>query len=56
LAASDLTHVDETGINIGGKRHWLYCVSNDLAGGKLPSDDFGENAAWWPACAMHADR
>jgi len=20
---------------------------DDLAGGKLPSEDFGENAAWW---------
>jgi transposase len=28
LAASDLAHADETGINIGGKRHWLHCVSN----------------------------
>lgn len=22
-------------------------MKNDLAGGKMPSDDFGENAAWW---------
>jgi transposase len=29
LAASDLAHADETGINIGGKRHWLHCVSNE---------------------------
>ena len=29
LTASDLAHADETGINIGGKRHWLHCVSND---------------------------
>jgi transposase len=29
LAASDLAHADETGINIGGKRHWLHCVSNN---------------------------
>ena len=28
LAVSDLAHADETGINIGGKRHWLHCVSN----------------------------
>jgi transposase len=28
LAASHLAHADETGINIGGKRHWLHCVSN----------------------------
>jgi len=29
LAASDMAHADETGINIGGKGHWLHCVSND---------------------------
>ena len=29
LAVSDVAHADETGINIGGKRHWLHCVSND---------------------------
>ena len=29
LAASDVAHADETGINIGGDRHWLHCVSND---------------------------
>lgn len=28
LAKSDLMHADETGINIGGKRHWLHCASN----------------------------
>jgi transposase len=28
LAQSDLMHADETGINIGGKRHWLHCASN----------------------------
>ncbi len=28
LAGSDLLHADETGINIGGKRHWLHCASN----------------------------
>jgi transposase len=30
LAASELVHADETGINIGGKGHWLHSVSNDL--------------------------
>lgn len=30
LAASEIVHVDETGINIGGKRHWLHGASNDL--------------------------
>jgi transposase len=29
LAASRLIHTDETGINIGGKRHWLHSASND---------------------------
>ena len=28
LAASPLLHVDETGINIGGKGHWLHNTSN----------------------------
>ena len=28
LAKSDLLHADETGINIGGKRHWLHGASN----------------------------
>ena len=28
LAQSDLMHADETGINIGGKRHWLHCASS----------------------------
>lgn len=28
LTASALMHVDETGININGKRHWLHCASN----------------------------
>jgi len=30
LAASEIVHADETGINIGGKRHWLHGASNDL--------------------------
>ena len=29
LASSSLLHVDETGINIGGKRVWLHSASND---------------------------
>ena len=29
LAVSDFAHADETGINMGGKRHWLHCVSDD---------------------------
>ncbi len=30
LAASGIVHADETGVNIGGKRHWLHCASNKL--------------------------
>jgi len=29
LAQSDVAHADETGINIGGKGHWLHCMSSD---------------------------
>lgn len=29
LAASNLAHADETGVNIGGKGHWLHCLSNE---------------------------
>ena len=29
LMTSDLAHADETGVNIGGPRHWLHCVSNE---------------------------
>lgn len=29
LLVSPLLHVDETGINIEGKRQWLHCISND---------------------------
>ena len=28
LGGSELIHADETGINIGGKRHWLHCASS----------------------------
>lgn len=28
LTHSALLHVDETGINVSGKRHWLHCASN----------------------------
>jgi transposase len=28
LAGEAVAHADETGINIGGKGHWLHCVSN----------------------------
>lgn len=28
LAKASLMHVDETGVNVSGKRHWLHCASN----------------------------
>jgi transposase len=30
LRQSKMAHADETGINIGGKRHWLHGISNEL--------------------------
>ena len=30
LKQEALLHVDETGLNIGGKKHWLHCASNAL--------------------------
>ncbi len=30
LASAKLAHADETGINVGGKGHWLHGLSNDL--------------------------
>ncbi|MDX8414367.1 MAG: IS66 family transposase [Mariprofundales bacterium] len=30
LAAAELAHADETGVNIDGVRHWLHVLSNDL--------------------------
>jgi transposase len=44
LAASDVAHADETGINIGGKRHWLHCVSNDYWTLYYPHEKRGRDA------------
>jgi transposase len=44
LALSDLVHADETGVNIGGKRHWLHCVSNSLWTGFFPHEKRGTEA------------
>ena len=49
LAASDVAHADETGINIGGDGRWLHCASNDRwtlyypheKRGKVAMDDMG---------------
>jgi transposase len=40
LKGSPLLHVDETGINIGGKRQWLHCASSP----------------WWTSFHPHAKR
>lgn len=29
LTEEELLHADETGVNIGGKRHWIHCHSSD---------------------------
>ena len=44
LAASDFAHADETGINIGGKGHWLHCVSNDRWTHYYPHEKRGTDA------------
>lgn len=49
LAACAVAHADETGINIGGDRHWLHSMSNEswtlfhphTKRGKEAFDDFG---------------
>lgn len=52
---TNIAYEDMNGENV---IHWLHercgkseevhaVMKDDLAGGKLPSDDFGENAAWW---------
>jgi hypothetical protein len=53
-----VTNIKETEMNGEDLIHWLHArcgkseevhavMKDDLAGGKLPSADFGENAAWW---------
>jgi transposase len=44
LAAAELVHADETGINIGGKRHWLHGASNDLWTCYQPHEKRGTDA------------
>jgi len=53
-----VTNIDYEEMNGEDLIHWLHercgkseevhaVMKNDLAGGKLPSADFGENATWW---------
>ena len=44
LARSELMHADETGINIGGKRHWLHGASNASLTGFSPHAKRGTEA------------
>lgn len=44
LLVSDWAHADETGINIGGKRHWLHGLSNDLWTLYYPHENRGTEA------------
>ncbi len=44
LAKSILLHVDETGINVGGDRHWLHCTSTSLLTWFEPHAERGKNA------------
>ena len=36
----------------GKSEHAHAALKNDLAGGRLPSENFGENAAWWMVTVM----
>ena len=44
LSASALAHADETGINMGGKIHWLHCVSNEAWTLYYPHEKRGTDA------------
>ena len=44
LAESELIHADETGINIGGQRHWLHCASNARLTWLAPHEKRGHEA------------
>jgi transposase len=44
LMTAGLAHADETGVNIGGKRHWLHCISNDLWTCYFPHEKRGTKA------------
>ena len=44
LTQTQVTHADETGINIGGKRHWLHCASNESLTWLAPHSKRGSEA------------
>lgn len=44
LIQASLNHVDETGININGKRHWLHCTSNVQWTHYFPHEKRGQEA------------
>jgi transposase len=44
LRASAVAHADETGINMGGDRFWLHCVSNDFWTFYYPHEKRGTEA------------
>lgn len=44
LIASACNNADETGINIGGKGHWLHCVSNEVVTLFFPDEKRGQEA------------
>lgn len=44
LAQATIAHVDETGINVNGKRQWLHCVSNNSWTYFYPHEKRGKEA------------
>jgi len=44
LLDESVLHVDETGINIGGKRHWLHCASSSTLTYFMPQAKRGSEA------------
>ena len=44
LINSAVAHADETGTNVGGKRNWLHCVSNELWTLLFPHEKRGSEA------------
>ncbi|WP_409524409.1 IS66 family transposase [Nitrincola sp. MINF-07-Sa-05] len=44
LTQAQVIHADETGINIGGKRHWLHCASNESLTWLAPHSKRGSEA------------